>query len=213
MLRAASGLRRLLVRLPTWVGDAVMATPALRALRATCPRAEIIAQGRPRLLDLLDGAGLYDRAIPTASGRSRTRANVQAIREVAPDAAILLPHSFRVAWETFRARVPLRLGYSRQGRVALLTDSIPPHRQSGRILPVPMAQEYLELAAVLGASGDGRGPRLAIPEDVRARGLEALERLGIGPTESFFTLNPGASVGPSKVSPVDAILTRKDAGA
>jgi len=52
---------RILVRSPTWVGDAVMATPALRALRAAHSEAEITVEGRPVLGELLAGLPSYDR--------------------------------------------------------------------------------------------------------------------------------------------------------
>ena len=53
--------QRILVRIPTWVGDAVMATPVLRALRAAHPEAEIVAEARPVLQDLLRGLTSFDR--------------------------------------------------------------------------------------------------------------------------------------------------------
>ncbi len=46
---------RILVRAPTWIGNAVMATPVLRALRGAYPQAEIVVEGRPLLAELLAG--------------------------------------------------------------------------------------------------------------------------------------------------------------
>jgi hypothetical protein len=66
--------RRILVRLPTWVGDAVMATPALRALRAAQPGAWIGAQGRPALAGLLAGLAGFDAFLPDASRSPLARA-------------------------------------------------------------------------------------------------------------------------------------------
>ncbi|MFP8878698.1 MAG: hypothetical protein VCE43_04170, partial [Myxococcota bacterium] len=52
---------RILVRMPTWVGDAVMATPCLRALRSAYRGAEITLEGRPVLEGLLSGLRSFDR--------------------------------------------------------------------------------------------------------------------------------------------------------
>ena len=59
--------RRILVCLPSWVGDAVMATPALRALRAAHPDSWIGAEGRPALAGLLAGLPSFDAFLPEAS--------------------------------------------------------------------------------------------------------------------------------------------------
>ncbi len=54
---------KLAVFLPNWVGDAVMATPALRALRTEFPHAEIIGVMRPVIADVIDGTGLIDHSL------------------------------------------------------------------------------------------------------------------------------------------------------
>ena len=45
---------RILVRAPTWVGDAVMATPARRALRAAHPGAEIAVESDKQVHALVE---------------------------------------------------------------------------------------------------------------------------------------------------------------
>ena len=62
---------RILVRSPTWVGDAVMATPALRALRAAHSEAEITVEGRPVLGELLAGLPSYDRFLDDPGSAAR----------------------------------------------------------------------------------------------------------------------------------------------
>ncbi len=119
---------RLLVRLPNWVGDAVMATAALRALREAQPGATIAVQGRGFLQALLGGGELFDQFIPIGKSTSE---NVTAIEKFAPALAVILPHSFRSAWEVYRAGVPLRVGYAREGRGPLLTHSLRAHRNLG----------------------------------------------------------------------------------
>lgn len=57
---------------PNWVGDLVMATPALRAIRWQFPEAEVIGVVRPYLSSLLEGTGLLDRIIPLPHGKKKT---------------------------------------------------------------------------------------------------------------------------------------------
>ncbi|MFN5660731.1 MAG: glycosyltransferase family 9 protein, partial [Planctomyces sp.] len=60
---------RILVYLPSWLGDTIMATPTLRLLRSACPRSVIIALGRPGMDDLLAGSDCVDDVI-IGDGRS-----------------------------------------------------------------------------------------------------------------------------------------------
>ena len=129
--------RRILVCLPSWVGDAVMATPALRALRAAHPGAWIGAVGRPALEGLLAGLPSFDAFLPVASRGLRER--TRALRAARADVAVLLADSPRAALAPFLARIPCRTGYARDPlRRLLLTDALAPPRENGRRLPISM---------------------------------------------------------------------------
>src|SRR5688572_15973745 len=87
---------RILVRLPNWIGDVVMATPALRALRAGFRDAEIAVLGRPGMFGMLEAAGWYDRAIPVPGKESGLLAPLRLGRALARDRfdlALLFPNS------------------------------------------------------------------------------------------------------------------------
>ncbi len=126
--------RRIVVVMPNWLGDAVMATPFLRALRRLYPEAHITAIGRPLVMPVLAGLPHVDELHECPKGGES-----QAARWMKPnrfDLGILLPNSFRSAWMLWRGGVKRRLGYSRGGRSLLLTDrlsAVPRNDQQRRL--------------------------------------------------------------------------------
>ncbi|MBT5738624.1 MAG: lipopolysaccharide heptosyltransferase II [Planctomycetes bacterium] len=194
---------RLLIRLPTWVGDAVMATPALRAVRRDLPHTRIALMGGAPLEPLLADAGLFDDWVATASGSGEVAANIAAIEDFGADVALLLPHSFRTAWEIWRASVPRRIGLTGQFRGWLLTDPLRRHRLPQGRRAIPMHHEYLEVVASLGASGDGIGSKLGVSEEVVFSATRRLDALSIDSDRNWIGFHPGAAFGPSKIWPLD----------
>ncbi len=178
-----------------------MAVPALRALRRRFPKAELFFQGKGPFESLLGDSGLFDRFIPLQSGEGRRKRNIEEIRQLEVDLAVILPHSFGSALEIWRAGVPIRLGYAREGRLGLLTHSLPPHQTRSALLPVPMHYQYLELMSVLGADGDAMDGLLGVSAEAEAAGTRWLLDRGIPEGESPIAFNPGASFGPSKIYP------------
>lgn len=122
------------------------------------------------------------------------------LHPLARDLAVLFPHSFRAALLAVMAGAHRRIGYDRGGRSWLLTDRVPPHREAGRITPIYMAREYLDLIAPLGAVDDGEGLELAAAPGEIARVQEKLRGGGDGPVIAFA---PGAAFGPSKRWPAE----------
>ncbi len=119
--------------MPTWLGDAVMATPFLRALRQLFPAARISCLGKTLVQPVLTGLPLIDAALLYATdkaGRINYSQTATALRKQNFDLAVILPNSFRSAFLAWRAGIPRRLGYNRDGRRLLLTDNIKPMRRS-----------------------------------------------------------------------------------
>ena len=186
----AEDLGHLLVVLPSWVGDTVMATPLLRALRQARPQARIIGAMRGGLDEVLAGTPWLDETIvaetKTLLGPARIARRVRAL---APDldACLLLPNSFRSALIGRLARARRRLGYDRGGRGMLLTDLLEP---GDRATPVPAIEYYARLAEwALGAGAIERRPELAVTESERAAAGALLE----GAARPYVVLVPGAN--------------------
>ena len=192
--------RRLLVVQPSWVGDAVMATPALRALRRRLPGAHVSLLLRRNLRPIYRGLPVADRLLTYRRGASTARL-AGRLRAGRFDAAVLLPGSFRSALLVRAAGVPRRIGYDRDGRGFLLTDKLVPLRDAGRFVPVPAVKSYLALAAHLGATPDHERLELAVTGRDEREGAATLRRAGLGDVGRLAVLNPGASYGSAKCWP------------
>ncbi len=143
---------RILVRLPTWVGDFVMATPTLRAIRSRYADARITFLMHPNLRELVRGGDWMDECIewPVGNAETQKRRNtemvtcpdsywdlVMALRSQRFDLAVLLPNSFRAAWIAWLSGAKRRAGYDREGRGFLLTERIPVKNRRGANRPLP----------------------------------------------------------------------------
>ena len=112
----------LAVALPNWVGDAVMATPALAALRRGFPQAHITALMRPYVRAVLEGLDFADeiaasRALERGASAGVFLREALILRGAGFDAAVLFTNSFRTALLSRLAGVSERVGYAREGRI------------------------------------------------------------------------------------------------
>lgn len=204
---------RLLVVCPSWVGDVVMATPALRLLRSGLPGAFIGGLVRPGLDELLAGSGLFDELhADRAVGVMGPKHVAGRVRPRRYDTAVLLSNSFSAALITRLAFIPRRIGYDRDGRGLLLTDRLSPERRgvlgARGFKPVSAVDYYLRAArATLGAEEVGGPPRLelgATIEQERA-GAEVLARAGVETGKAYAILNPGGN-NPAKRWPAERFV-------
>jgi len=195
---------RIVVLLPNWVGDVVMATPALRALRRRRPGSRVTLAGRFAALETLAGAELGDATVTDpvrAGGPARSLATfVGRLRAGRHDLAVLFPNSFRAALAVRLAGIRRVVGYARDGRSWLLSKALaPPRDEDGGFLPIPAIDYYIHLVALLGATCDSRRMHLPVlPDDARAAD-EMLHQAGADASRPIVMLNPGASFGVSKM--------------
>jgi heptosyltransferase-2 len=195
---------RILVVAPNWIGDVVMATPAFRSLREGFADARISVAVRRNARAVLDDAPWFDEVIevnPAEQGFFGTLRLSARLRRKAFDLGVLLTNSFRTALAARLSRVRHILGYSREFRGVLLSESLKPRRRDGKFVPAPMVDYYLELCRRLGCSVSNHRLELFYREEV-SRGLDEFSRRhGIDWTRRIVVMNPGASFGSSKCWP------------
>ncbi len=208
---------RIVVFSPNLIGDTVMATPALRALRRGFPDAHIAVVIKPQVSPTLDGAPWFDERIlfaPKARDKChRTLATIGRLRRERFDLAVLFPNSFRSGLMAWLGGARRRIGYDR-GRGLLLTDRLqPPRDAGGRYLPVPAVEYYLAIVRRLGCPVESVRTELFTTEADETAADGAWERLGLSrAVESpVVCLNTGGAFGPAKSWPSDyfALLARR----
>jgi heptosyltransferase-2 len=191
------------VRLPNWLGDTVMAVPALLAIRAAWPEARVLAAGPWASLlaeqDLADVLVDYPRRW---HGRLRAADTVSAF---APELAILLPNSFEAALAAWYWGARRRVGFASGGRSTLLTDAVAmPAERCHQI------DEYLLLTERSGAAATTRQPLLRPPapgSQLRAEAQELLRNAGVPARGGSrrVAMHLGAAYGAAKLWPLERV--------
>ena len=202
--------QNILVRMPNWLGDCVMATPLLADLRARWPKAKITAMCQGATGDLLKEDPHLDEIFKfkRPSGwihRCEHGDIVAPLKQGEYDLGILLPLSFSSAWWFWRGGVKRRLGYAAHLRSWLLTDPVP--------LPEKLEQQHLVttykmLLSKLEIPLSDRPPRLYLSQEEAAAAKKRLagELLsGWNPDQGnlLIGINPGAAYGSAKCWPVE----------
>ncbi len=194
--------RTIAVFMPNWVGDAVMATPALKALRRHFADARLIGVLKPYVAGVLEGTGWLDQMLflDRKGPRSQRWPAVTAeLRRAAVDLAVLLPNSFHSAFVAWLGRCRRRVGYARYARGCLLTDRLAPVCDAaGRRQPSPVMDAYNRLVEHVGCPWPSYRMELATTarDEQAAEGIWQQFRLRSYP--EVIGLNPGAAFGSAK---------------
>jgi heptosyltransferase-2 len=198
---AGDGPSRLAIRTPNWLGDAIMALPAMAAIRRAYPAASLAVVAPAGIAPIFEEhtAVAPQQVIRVGAGADE-RALLAGERF---DAILLLPNSFRSAWIARGAGISERWGYANGPRRWVLTRTIP--RPGGRL---HQSDYYLRLAAAVtgrDASAPDPAPLISATDETVRRGSAALERLGVPPGARLVGFAPGAAYGHAKRWPPDRI--------
>jgi heptosyltransferase-2 len=195
---------RLGVFLPNWIGDVVMATPTLRAMRKHVgPTGRVVGVMRPYVAEVLAGNSWIDETIYYKKGQAGSGwSAVQQLREARLDAVVLLTNSLRTAWMARRTNVPQRIGYARDGRGWLLTKKLYEPRERGRWSPLPQIDSYLNLAYAMGCEWEAPRLELATTAADEALADGIWRNLGLE-GKQVVVLNSGGAFGAAKDWPAE----------
>jgi heptosyltransferase-2 len=203
----AAAPARLVIRAPNWLGDAVMALPALDAVRRALPESFIAVAATPSVAPIFEEDTI---ARPDAVVALDKRREAAALRAGTFDAILLLPNSFRSAWVGRQAAIPERWGYSANLRSALLTKRVSRPRTV-----VHQCVYYFDLIRALGFDGEPRPPSVSVKPETVARAVALLERNGLAMPAELVGFAPGAAYGhakrwpPSRVAETIVRLSRE----
>lgn len=199
---------KILIRGTNWIGDAVMSIPAMRELRKIFPMAHIALLVRPWVRDLygdvefIDEILVYDKQGIHRGPRGLMRL-AATLKQRRFDLALLFQNAFEAALLAWSARIPLRVGYARDGRGLLLTH---PLRVDPELHSVHQVYYYLGILCAAGwlPQRPWKSDEYAI--DVRIRVREAdrrtadalLQAEGVQAGQLLAGINPGAHYGSAK---------------
>src|SRR5688572_27324360 len=179
---AAGGVKRLLVVAPNWLGDAVMALPAIADVRRGAAGAAIDVAARPSVAPMFTVVDGVRDVVLLEHRSSVTRDFAADLAGRSYEAVLLLPNSFQSALTAWRAGIPLRWGFRTDLRAPLLTTAV---ARPGR---VHQAAYFQHLTRELGFQSGALEPRIDIPAPLREAGAELLKNAGWDGTQPLMAL-------------------------
>jgi heptosyltransferase-2 len=183
-------LERVLIRAPNWLGDAVMALPAMAALRTGFSDKALAIAAPSSIAPLFHE---MTQAAPDEVLTVEKATEAATLREGHFDLAIMLPNSFRTAWVCRLAGIRERWGYRAHGRSILLTRGIAQPRGRRH-----QSEYYRHFVSALGYEAPDDLPRIDISLHTRNRVDDLLARTGIDRSTPLVGIAPGAAYGHAK---------------
>lgn len=211
--RGERRVTRLVVRLPNWLGDVIMALPALRAVRTRWADVHLAVALPRQFAQLLSVVPGVDSIVPLEArpwrDRAARRADCVALRNGQFDRGILFTNSFASALMMREARIAERIGYAGDWRSRLLSQAVP--RPGRRGATRHQSRYYGALVEALGCRVETYGVTLVAPEPWTEQANALLGASGVTRGEPFVAFAPGAAYGTAKQWLPDRIAAVIDA--
>lgn len=204
MLSILKNQQYIFIRIPNWVGDAVMSLPYIKGLKEALTEQSFIGVGKSFTADIFRGSQVLSDFIhiPAKKTLAFCYQFRQDLQRFPNSAALLYTHSLSSAFEFFLAGVPIRAGYAKDGRKFLLTHSL-------NFAALPMQQQYADLNKLFGVTKPAVHYQLGLSVDDEAWLFadHIAQKHGITKTDKIIGLNPGAGYGSVKKWPLDYFVS------
>ncbi len=199
-------IHRILIRTTNWVGDLVMTTPAIEAVKANFPESTLEVLARPWVAPLLENHPAVNHVLPLKTGNGYFSHKVEIIkaagllRKMKFDLAIIFQNAFEAALLAYLGGIRFRIGYNTDGRGFLLSHSV---IRDDQVLNIHQVEYYLSMLRAMGWEAESRNPRLFVTEKDQGAIQSLLLSKGIGQEHFLLGLSPGAVFGPAKRWPAE----------
>ena len=206
------GIKKLLVRSTNWIGDAVMTSPAIRTIRQNFPDTEITLLASPWVADVFQASPYVDRIFlyRKKDRHGGLMGKFRLAMDLKPDkfdGAILLQNAFEAAFITFLARIPVRGGYTTDGRGILLTHGI---RINPDVKQKHQVNYYQEMLKGLGLTPGENDLEISVADESLQWARAMLLDQAASGIKTVIGLNPGAAYGPAKRWPSEKFAALAD---
>jgi len=186
----------MLIRIPNWLGDALMATPVYENLSyALKDGEELLLFGPKAFINLFED---FPRVKLLPFDKEDPKKNLEILRPYREETGILLTNSFSSAWLFFRARIKERMGYNTDLRGLLLTKKVKPPKEK-----MHQRDRYLYLITAFGYEVKTRELIFYYREEKLDRVYRFLKEVGLNPERPFLVFATGAAYGPAKKWPLE----------
>lgn len=193
--------------LPNWIGDVVMATPALRAVRERFADAHLVGIMRPYVGEVLAGTTWLDEQVVYSIKKRPRSLQVwragRALRKHQFDQVLLFTNSLSTGAMAWLSGAPERIGFAENLRGWMLTKRLIAPREHGRKLPRSAVDQYLEIAAAAGAPSNDPHVELALTAHEEALASDVWRKLNLRDAERVVVLNTGGAYGAAKSWPTE----------
>ncbi len=184
--------QKILIRVPNWIGDAVISTGFIEACKKKHPEASITILAHQRVAELFEADPRVNDII-AFSKEEGLRRIVRSIKSRGFDRAYILPLSFSSALMFRLAGIKQRIGYGSELRGLLLTESLKYSQNDFRSRHI--LQGY---AALLGPDVAPKAPKIYLTDDEKGKAEKRIFAIKAGP-EDLVGFGPGAAYGPAKM--------------
>ena len=202
--------RNVLVLEPWHIGDVVLATAFLDALRSLLPEARITVLGKSHAEEMLRNSGLADEVIvfdlpwtakdgkykPERYNREEIRGLIARLRAAKFDVTIDARMDLRSNLLTWTTKAPMRIGFAYGGGNFLLTHAVPAFPDRAH-----KVDDWMELLAPIvslpglswNRSASEFKPVLRVTDHEREDAWRTLNRVGITAGDTIVGIHAGAS--------------------